>query len=574
MKKLALFSFIAVLSLTCNIKKQAIQETDKKTPSFCGPKVTDLDTEPGFDGKLAPLFDGLNVLNFPISTQSRLTQKYFNQGLVLAYGFNHAESVRSFKEAANQDPDCAMCYWGIAWALGPNYNAPNVSAEVLPRINEALMNAKLRMSNGSQKEQALINALSKRYPKTIEEDASPYYQAFAKEMKQIHETYPEDLDIAAITAESLMNLHPWDMWNPEDGTPREWTPEIVDIIEGILKKNPNHPQAIHLYIHGLEASPYPEKVIPYADKLRDAVPGSGHLVHMPSHTYINTGHYHKGAIANEKAVKVDSTYVAGCHEAGIYPLGYYPHNWHFLAACAALEGRGNRALEASHYMADYVIDHKLMLEPDGVSMQHFYSIPWYIMVKFAMWEEILKEEKPTEQMVYPNIIWHYARGMAFAAKKNFRSAKVELDAIKSLEEDESLEGKKFFGINHLSDLIYIARFVLEGELAFRQGDFETSIKLLKAAVAKEDALAYNEPPDWFFSVRHLLGHVLMEADKYGEAETVYREDLKKLKENGWALMGLYQSLLKQGKEFETEKILERYKKSFEYSEIELTSSVI
>jgi tetratricopeptide (TPR) repeat protein len=574
MKNFILFILLVFLSWTCNFKKQAIQKSDKPVPSFCGPKVTDLDTEPGFDGKLAPLFEGLDVLDYPITTQSELCQKYFNQGLVLAYGFNHAEAARSFKEAANQDPNCAMCYWGIAWVLGPNYNAPSLSEQFLPRIQDALMNAKLRMSNCSQKEKDLIGALDKRYPKSIEEDNPSFYVDFANAMKEVHQKYPEDLDIAVITAESLMNLHPWDMWNPETGEARDWTPEIVKIIEKVLEKNPNHPQAIHLYIHGLEASPYPEKVIPFADKLRDAVPGSGHLVHMPSHTYINTGYYHKGSVANEKAVKIDSMYVAGCHEAGIYPLGYYPHNWHFLSACAALEGRGNRALEASEYMADYVVNHEMMFDPGGESMQHFYSIPWYIMVKFAKWDEILEEEKPDEKLVYPNIIWHYARGMAYAAKKDLLKAENELASVKLLEKDSSLEGKKFFGINYLTDLIFIAKNTLEGEIAFRNQDYDKSIKLLKAAISKEDSLAYNEPPDWFFSVRHLLGNVLLEAGRYAEAEEVYRQDLKKLKENGWALMGLYQSLLKQGKEFETEKILQRYQKAFEFSEIELTSSVI
>lgn len=574
MKKFFFLLTIASLSLTCNLKKQAIQEGESKVPSFCGPKVIDVDTQPGYDGKLAPLFDGLDVLNYPVTTQVDLAQKYFNQGLILAYGFNHAEAARSFKEATKQDPTCAMAYWGIGWVLGPNYNAPTISPEVLPRALDAVMNAQLLMNNCSPKEQAMINALAKRYPKSADEDLTPYNVAFAEAMKEIHRTYPEDLEVGVITAESLMNLHPWDMWDPDTGSPRDWTPEIVSIVEGILEKDPEHPHAIHLYIHGLEASPYPEKVLPYADKLMDKVPGSGHLVHMPSHTYINTGHYHKGAIANEKAVKVDSTYVAGCHEAGIYPLGYYPHNWHFLAACAALEGRGDRAIEASQYMADYVIDHELMHSEEMSSMQHFYAIPWYIMVKFAKWDEIMEIERPADDLIYPRIIRHYARGMAWAAKKDFDRATMELDSIKSLQDAESIQEMKFFGINHITDLVFIANNVLAGEIAFQEGNFDKSIQLLYKAVEREDDLSYNEPPDWFFSVRHLLGHVLLKAEKYHLAEGVYRKDLQKLKANGWALMGLHVSLLKQEKEEEAAIILKKFRKVWQYADKGLKSSVM
>lgn len=574
MKNSLLLFLIASLSLTCNPKRTAIQKTEEKVPSFCGPSDVDLDTEPGHDGTLSPLFEGLDVLEYPISTENELCQKYFNQGLVLAFGFNHAEAARSFREAAKQDPNCAMCYWGIAWVLGPNYNAPTIPATLYPRIWDNIMKAKLRLNYCSEKEKALISAIEKRYPKTGMEDAGPFNEDFAKAMKQIHKKYPDDLELAAITAEALMNLHPWDMFDPNDKSPREWTSEIVSLVEKILREDPDHFQGIHLYIHALESSPYPEKVIPFADKLVDMVPGSGHLIHMPSHTYINTGDYHKGTMANQKAVLVDSAYVAGCHEAGIYPLGYYPHNWHFLAGCAALEGRGEQALEASQYMSDYVVDHELMLTEEDYYMQHFYSIPWYIMVKFAKWDEILKIEKQKEELVYPRVIRHYARGMAYAAKNELDKANAELEAVKILEKDTVLVGKKFFNINEISKLVYIARYVLDGEIAFRNGESEKSIKLYKAAVKMEDSLKYNEPPDWFFSVRHLLGHVLMKAEKYAEAEKVYLEDLQKLKKNGWALMGLYQSLKKQNKDLKAEKVKEQYDEAWRFADAQLTSSVI
>ena len=275
-------------------------------------------------------------------------------------------------------------------------------------------------------------ALDKRYPKSEEEDPEMYYEQYAREMRVVYQKYPSNPDIAAMTAEALMDLHPWDLWN-KDGTPQPWTPEIVDIIESVLESHPEHPQAIHLYIHAIEASPDPEKGLPFAKNLEFCVPGSGHLLHMPSHLYINTGHYGDGTAANERAVKIDSKYVEACHAVGIYPLAYYPHNWHFLAACAALEGKGTRSLQASRYMADFVVDQELMTTLEMATLQHFYSIPWFIMVKFAMWDEIMAEEIPGSELPYPKAILHYAKGMAYANKLEIEKATTELIAIRELE---------------------------------------------------------------------------------------------------------------------------------------------
>ncbi len=538
----------------------------------CAPTAAVLNTEPGYDGRLTRLFDGLDVYHYPVTTSSELAQKYFDQGFVLNYGFNHAEAARSFREAIAQDPDCAMCYWGLAYVLGPNYNAP-MEVDVLPDAHEALQQARLRMHNATPKERALIAALTTRYPPSKDVDGQPYYEAYADAMREVMRTYPDDPDIAAMTAEAQMNLHPWDLWQ-KNGEAQPWTPEIVEIIERVLQMNPTHPQAAHLYIHAMEASPDPERVLPYAQMLEMRVPGSGHLLHMPSHLYINTGHYHEGTLANERAVKVDSAYVASCHEAGIYPLAYYPHNWHFLSACAALGGRGERALEAARYMSEFVVDQELMYIPELSTLQHFYSIPWYIMVKFAMWDAILREDAPDPELKYPTAIWNYARGMAYAAKGDFHNAQTSLNDITSVIDDPVIAEMTIWDINTVVDIVNIADRVLRGEIAHRQGDFDSAIRYFTEAVGIEDGLNYNEPPDWFFSVRHHLGDVMLKAGRFAEAEAVYREDLKELKRNGWALMGLYRSLEGQGKTAEARDVKKQFEEAWRNATVRLKSSVL
>ncbi len=574
MKKLSFFLVFAVL-FACQPKKQLTEEPTNTTNAasvLCVPSPPDLNTPPGKDGRLTTLFDGLDVYHYPVSTESELAQKYFDQGFILNYGFNHAEAARSFQEAIRQDPECAMCYWGLAYVLGPNYNA-GMEEDVLTPANAALNQAQIWANKATLRERALIDALSARYPKQKGIDPNPYYQRYAEKMKEVMTKFPEDVDIAVMTAEALMDLHPWDLFL-KDGEAQPWTGEILEILEKALQTDPDHPQAMHLYIHAQEAGGQPEKALAAADNLRDRVPGAGHLLHMPSHLYIHVGQYHKGVLANEKAVVVDSAYVEMCHAAGLYPLALYPHNWHFLAACAALEGSGDRALEASRYMADYVVDKELMYDPEMGTLQHYYSIPWYIMVKFAKWEEILSEPKPDESLAYPMAIWSYARGMAFAAQGRLSQAMDMLADLEKFERDETLKKLTIWEINKMEDLVFIAKHVLKGEIAQRKGNFEESIRLLNVAIAKEDQLNYNEPPDWFFSVRHLLGYVLMQAGKYEAATGVFETDLKEFKENGWALMGLYQSLKKLGKNVEAHNVKERFDRAWQWADVELKSSVI
>lgn len=543
--------------------------------SICAPKsgAAGLYTEPGRSGALAPLFKGLtDHFTYPVSTRNKLAQKYFDQGLILSYGFNHAEAARAFREMIRLDPDCAMGYWGVAYVLGPNYNA-TMDTSALPQALTAVQEARLRMHSATPKERALIEALSKRYPKSRHDDFKAGYEAYAKTLQSYQRQFPDDPDFAAMTAEALMDMHPWDLWE-KDGQPKPWTPEIMELLETTLARRPEHVQSIHLYIHATEASGEPERALPYLATLAKKVPGSGHLVHMPSHTQINTGHYIEGVKANEKAIQLDSLYLEACRTEGLYALAYYPHNRHFLAACAALAGQGKKAVAASRIMKDYVTGQPLLKDPSMGFLQHYYSIPWFIMVKFGQWNEILREPRPDAGLKYPTAIWEYARGMAYCHKGDLEKARTALAAVNAIEADGDIASLTVADINKIPDIVRIARCVLEAEIARSAGSQAEAIRLLTEAVAFEDQLNFNEPPDWFFSIRHHLGHALLEAGRYAAAEAVYRRDLQEYKANGWALKGLQISLQKQGKTTEARAAERQYQAAWKYADRELEASVV
>lgn len=543
--------------------------SSKEAPA---PKRAFIYCAPSFDPDVwkksdAPLLKGLGNLHYKVSTRSAKAQQFFDQGLALTYGFNHGEAYRSFRTALKHDSTCAMAHWGIAMVLGPNYNmALNPSS--LADINQAIDNAVKYSANGTPEEKALIHAMTLRFPREEVKDMTPYYEAYAGALKDAHLQFPSNMDIATIYADALMNLHPWDLWL-KDGTPQPWTPEIVALIEKVLAKAPAHPGAMHYYIHATEASRNADKALPYADKLRSAMPSAGHMVHMPSHTYIRTGQYHKGVVANEKASLADSTYIAQCRAEGFYPLVLYPHNIHFLTACAFLEGSGQKALDAAR-MVSRKADRRYLAELVGV--QHFYIIPLYVMVHLGRWDEILQEPHPGEPLKYPAAVWHYARGMAFAAKGNMDAAQMELKAIQDIAEDESLEKMLIWDMNSALDLVKIAAYNLEGEIAGHQADYAASIACFQKAIAIEDNLKYTEPPDWFFSVRLSLGHWLVKAGRFAEAEEVFLKDLETFKENGWALKGLQNSLKGQGKEKEAGIVKARFKKAWQWADMDIQSS--
>jgi len=555
MKRLSLIILLlGVFFSACKKENALVSEAPKKTYSICGAKPTDIDWYQ--TNSKAPLIDGLDVLNFPITTKQDLVQKYFNQGLVLAYGFNHAEAARSFYYATKLDPDCAMCYWGYAYVLGPNYNA-GMEIDNYERAYEAIQAAQRLSEPVSEKEKAMIKALAKRYTLEVPEDRGPLDIAYSAAMQQIFKSYPEDADIAALYAESVMDLHPWDLWDKE-GNPRAWTPGILDAIEQVFDINPKHPGAHHFYIHAVEASFDPGKALKSAALFDEGlVPGAGHLVHMPSHVYIRTGDYHKGTLSNIQAVKVDSSYVSACHAQGAYPLGYYPHNYHFMAGTATLEGNSRYALEGAEKVAAHSHP-EIMKEPGWGTLQHYYTIPYYIYVKFGMWDEIFEKIKHDPVLKYPNAVRHYARGMAYLGKKDISKAKEELAKLEGFAADQELESVTVWEINSVATLLQIARRVLKGEIFASEKDYEGSLALLREAVEIEDGLNYNEPPDWFFSVRHHLGAVQIEAGKYEEAIKSYEEDLDRLPKNGWALHGMklaYEKLGKSDKSKEVEGLL-------------------
>lgn len=564
MDRLCLTLFSVLLLLGCKNNNERKERTSQVASCY-SPKTTDKDWYTS--GKKAPKFNGLEGINFNISTTNKEAQEYFNQGMMLAYGFNHAEAARSFYEATRLDPNCAMAYWGYAYVLGPNYNG-GMEEDNFERAYDASVKAQSLSKNCTPKEIELINALASRYSKNPPEDRTPLDIAYAAGMKKVYDLYPSDPDIGALYAEALMNLHPWDLYDKQTKKPKEWTPDLLEVLEHLMKTNPEHPGAHHFYIHALEASATPEEALTSAKLLDTLVPGAGHLAHMPSHIYINTGDYHLGTLSNLRAVEVDSIYTTACHAQGVYPLAYYPHNYHFLTATAALEGNSKLSWKAAKKLQEHTAK-DIMRQPGWGTLQHYYTIPYYIAVKFAMWDTILSLPPPEKELVYPQAIWHYSKGMAYLGKQDIPNAQKELSILRASATDTVLQHLTVWDINTTADLVQISMKILSAEIAAKQKQFETAISLLKEAVEIEDSLNYNEPPDWFFSVRHHLGSILLKAKKYSEAEIVYRKDLQIWKKNGWALRGLYDSLVFQKKKVEAQKAKTAFDEAWQYADIKI-----
>lgn len=568
---LKVFPIITLLLLCCCKKSETVNKAVSGHVNYgCAPPISD---SKWFESdNVAPLFKGTAVLDYPISTSNKKAQQYFNQGLAFAYGFNHGEAARSFYYATKLDPNCAMAFWGYAYVLGPNYNA-GMDPDNYQRAYKAIQQALKLSANASAKEKDLIEALAKRYTEKAVDDRKPFDIAYSKAMKALAGKYPEDLDIAALYVESIMDLHPWDLYD-KSGQPKEWTPEIEALLQKILKVNPKHIGANHFYIHAVESSNSPERGNAAAQLFDDGLfDASGHLVHMPSHIYIRTGEYHKGTLANINAVKKDSTYVTLCHAQGAYPLAYYPHNYHFMAATATLEGNYKWAKIGAEETARLVHPQN-MIKPGLSTLQHYYVIPYFVAVKFGKWDEILKMKLVSDTLTYPSAIAHYAKGMAFLGKKDIPKAKRELAFLEKAAQKPSMKTMTIWEINTMADILQIAVNVLKGEIFASEMKYDESIKVLRSGVAIEDKLNYNEPPDWFFSVRHHLGAVQIEDGKYAAAVVTYQQDLKQFKNNGWAQHGLllaYQKMRDAAKAKEMEALLA---KSWATSDITITTSRI
>ena len=521
--------------------------------------------KPAPTGELAPRLQNLGKHAFPVTTRSRQAQLFVNQGMNLAYGFNHAEAARSFREAARLDPSCAMCVWGQALVLGPNINVP-MAPEDEPKALELAKRAVAMKGKASARERAYIDALAKRYTGN-KDDRAAADKAYAEAMRAVARQYPADLDAQTLWAESAMDLRPWNYWSG-DGTPYPGTEEIVATLEKVLAKNPNHPGANHLYIHAVEATKSPERAEAAADRLLTLVPGAGHMVHMPSHIYQRVGRYADAAAANVAAAKADEDYIAQCRAQGIYPMAYYPHNVHFLWYATTAEGRAKEAIEAARKTAAQVTDEQMDALPLLVA---FRVVPLYALARFGRWDEVLAEPIPSDKHLYLKGVSHYARGLAFLGKGDLDAAERELADVRRIAADKALE-VTLFSPNTAAAIFAMAPEVLAGELAAKHKEYDKAIAHLERAVRLEDSLFYTEPEEWHYPSRQALGAVLLDAGRAREAEVVYWDDLRKHASNGWSLFGLAQALRAQGKTAEADAIQARFEKAWARADVKLTSS--
>ena len=504
-----------------------------------------------------------------IQTDDSEVQRLFERGVVLTYGFNHQEAHNTYMRAAAQDSDCAMCYWGAALVLGPNINKPMDPADA-PAAYRLAQQALEHSKEENPLHKSLIEALVQRYSLDPAMDRSTLDQGYADAMRKVTKQFPNSATAQVLLAEALMDLHPWDYWDKE-GQPKPWTPEILDTLQAALKLDPDNLNANHLYIHAVEASPHPERAEPNADRLRALAPDSGHLLHMPAHIYMRIGRYADAAAVNEKAIENDEHYRSHAKPEGIYPLAYMPHNQHFLWIASADSGQSQKALKAAWAMAKGV-DEQKMRAPGFGTLQHFSLMPLYAMVRFGKWEDILNQPEPDQDLVYPRGIWHYARGRALTGLDRQEDAARELAALKTLATDPALEKVTFWEINKSADLLEIAQHVLAGELSYKEGKIEDAIAHLQQAVTAEDKLNYDEPPAWYYPARQSLGAVLLDAGRASDAETVFRKDLERHRNNGWSLFGLRQSLMAQGKTDEAQEVKSRLDETWSEADITLTQA--
>jgi tetratricopeptide (TPR) repeat protein len=520
------------------------------------------------DASTIPLFNDLGYYSLPISTSNPLVQRYFDQGMVLSFGFNHAEALRSFQQAAALDSTCAMCYWGMAYVLGPNINAA-MEDSAIPTAWEAIQQAIALSDHATERERAYIQALAQRYSQNPESDRAALNLAYANAMREVVQRYPDDVNAAMLFAEALMDTTPWDYWQ-DNGEPKPEGVEIITTLESVLERSPYHPGALHLYIHAVEAK-RPELAATAADRLRSLRLNAGHLAHMPSHIYIRIGRYQDAVAANQEATNRDTHYAQQHNPQGIYRIGYMPHNHHFLWFAAVMAGQRDVALEAARQTAN-LVDQTLMRQPGFGTLQHYASTPLYTQVKFGLWDDILATPAPDADLVYPTGVWHFARGMALVAKGRVQEAAQELTALQANAADPTLNGVTIWDINTTSDLLAIATEVLAGELAAKHGNYEQAIAHLQRGAELEDQLNYDEPSSWYSPVRHALGAVLLQAGRAADAEQVYREDLAKYPENGWSLYGLAQSLHAQGNSEAAQAVEERYEAAWQHADVGLQAS--
>ena len=491
------------------------------------------------------LMTGLGSLHHPVSTKNAQAQQFFDQGLRLIYAFNHDEAARSFQRAAELDPRLAMAYWGIAEAVGPNYNDP-ASDDRFKAAHEAIQKAMDLTAGEAPNEAAYIAAMARRFPEDSKADRRQAAEQYRDAMREVVKRYPDDLDAATLFAESAMNLHPWGLWHL-DGTPEEGTEEIVATLESVLKRDPDHLGATHYYIHAVEASRSPQRAVAAANKLAAMAPSAGHLVHMPGHVYIRTGDYEAAVETNQQAAAVDRAYIKATGVEGIYPMMYYSHNLHFIAMCAAMNGNYPEAKKNANLLAEHVGPGVREMPP----LEGFMTIPMAVDVRFHKWEAILATKQPDPEMKTMTVFWHFARGMALAGKSKASEAQAEYKLVADAEAatpEDAIFASPFN--NKTKDIMRIAENVLGAKIAMANQDSDGAINRLQKAVAVQDTLKYGEPPDWFFPVRESLGAALLMKGDVAEAEKVFRDDLDRNPRNPRSLFGLQQTLKKQGRDYD------------------------
>ncbi len=514
-----------------------------------------------------PLFDGLGKHSRSVS-KVESAQKCFDQGVAFLFAFNHDEARRAFTQASVEDPDCAMAHWGIAITYGSHINRPFVKPKENEQALAAIRAAKLKRANCRAEDQALIDAIALRFAENAPEDRTPLNDAYSQAMKQAWEKFPNDADIGALYAESIMNLRPWDLWT-SDGKPHPGTPQLLTALEAVMKVNTHHPLALHLYIHAVEASPHPEKAVEAADRLRQLQPGLGHMVHMPSHIDVRTGRWQLAIEANERAIEADANYRKRSPKQDFYHL-YMAHNAHMLTFAAMMSGQSKLALATIREMIKGVPAEWVAVKENAAIADGFLAAPLKVMMRFGKWEEILKEPEMPEVFPIARTLRHYARGVAYAALGKIDEARAEQKLFR--EAFTKTPAEAMFGNNKAHDLYAVAEPTLEGEILFREGKLTDAIAQLRTAVQKDDLTHYDEPPGWIIPARHPLGAFLLANGEAAEAEKVYQEDLKRWPHNGWSLYGLMKSLKAQGKTQEAYAIELQWQRAWSRADVSIEAS--
>jgi len=503
------------------------------------------------------LVTGLGDLHHPVSTHHPDAQKFFDQGLRFIYAFNHDEAARSFQHATELDPNLAMAFWGIAEAVGPNYNDP-ADPDRYKHAHDAVQKAVDLSGDASPSEQAYIQAMAKRFPADPNSDLKKAAEDYRDAMRQVVSQFPDDLDAATLFAESGMNLHPWGLWH-QDGTPEAGTDEIVTILESVIKRDPNHLGAIHYYIHAVEASNNPERALAGANKLAALAPGAGHIVHMPAHVYIRTGDYDAAVKTNEKAAEVDRAYIKATGAQGIYPMMYYSHNLHFIAMCGAMNGSYQEARRNADLLVANVGPHVKDMPP----LEGFMTIPMAVEIRFHHWNDILRMPAPNPAMKTASVFWHFGRGLALAGTGKLTESEAEYKIVSDAEASTPPDAIFQMPINNKTkDILKIAEDLLAAKIAIGKKDTSSAISELQQAVSIQDTLKYGEPPDWFFPVRESLGAALLLTGDAAGAEKVFREDLDRNPRNPRSLWGLRQALLQQKRDYDAGFVQKQFESSW------------